>query len=397
MKIAPFRKREIFNPLRINLPATKLVKNDQGMDGSRELLKKYLFQGIEIKLSEDDSKEIEKLRIKIEDLEPEEIEAVIKKRKEKLLKKKYEQYLPEKIISDLLKQDITILALNQLNHIFNVLTRSNISLPEKAKKQYHKIGIDLSNSFFTENFKLLMTTYGYIRDGYEDPLQRCFLKKFPPFSEERDKIPILLNSIETEAIVLKFKEENIVNFLQTNRFISKDRCSNKVDERLLLLEEGLKSDVLFYAPIASQNTIQKIIYTILHTISHSLIKSASQFSGFDIQGLSEIILPEISMVIIYHNQSSNFNLGGLLSLFSDRYKQWIDNATETLDTCKYDPLCKSFDSGDEELGKAACHGCIHIPETSCNHLNYDLYRNIMIRSKHYTQSFLQGIDDEINS
>ena len=72
-------------------------------------------------------------------------------------------------------------------------------------------------------------------------------------------------------------------------------------------------------------------------------------------------------------------LGGLIALVP--YFQDIFNVTfEQLRTCSGDPLCKENKHKLGSYNGAACYGCLLLSETSCEHRNMWLDRNVLLEN-----------------
>ncbi len=123
-----------------------------------------------------------------------------------------------------------------------------------------------------------------------------------------------------------------------------------------------------------------------HTFSHLLIRAISAESGYSSAAIRERIYLEVleqnvrGGVVLYATQpSSEGTLGGLIALVPS-FQNIIDMALEQLQTCSEDPLCRDqrFDIG--AYNGAACYGCLLLSETSCEHRNMWLDRNVMLEN-----------------
>ena len=61
-----------------------------------------------------------------------------------------------------------------------------------------------------------------------------------------------------------------------------------------------------------------------------------------------------------------------------RHKKVLKNAINTLLVCSNDPLCSSVEIKDGGVNGSACHNCLLVSETSCEHQNSLLDRNFFI-------------------
>ena len=76
-------------------------------------------------------------------------------------------------------------------------------------------------------------------------------------------------------------------------------------------------------------------------------------------------------------------LGGLVGT-APRFVQILQNAFDRLRICSNDPICADHEpderSGDRAMHGAACHGCLLIPETSCEMRNLYLDRSLLVQT-----------------
>ena len=114
----------------------------------------------------------------------------------------------------------------------------------------------------------------------------------------------------------------------------------------------------------------KAIYSILHTISHLLIKSAGINSGISKEGFAEIIFPNIPAIFIYPTSEQGHVLGSVSGMFENNYRKFISDAFENFEQCSFDPICTTHHDG-------SCFACTMLSEVSCEHFNKDLSRKYL--------------------
>lgn len=131
-----------------------------------------------------------------------------------------------------------------------------------------------------------------------------------------------------------------------------------------------------------------ILYTLIHSLSHVLMREFSLECGYNAASVRERIYassPDVEVdmagLLIYTAApDSEGTLGGLVSLGQpqelDRLmRQALDHATR----CASDPLCSEHDPAtDRTLHGAACHACMFAPETSCEVGNRYLDRALLV-------------------
>lgn len=123
-----------------------------------------------------------------------------------------------------------------------------------------------------------------------------------------------------------------------------------------------------------------------HTLAHLLIRSISIDSGYSSSAIRERVFVDVDDarararggVILYATQpGSEGTLGGLIALVP-HFQQILHRALEMAGSCSNDPLCgeQHFTSG--KYNGAACYGCALVSETSCEHRNLWLDRNLLL-------------------
>ncbi len=129
-------------------------------------------------------------------------------------------------------------------------------------------------------------------------------------------------------------------------------------------------------------------YVLLHTFAHILIGQLSFDCGYGSAALRERIYcemddPERPMqgVLIYTaSGDSEGTLGGLVRQGeSDRLRTTVGRAIRRAQWCSSDPVCiESAGQGSDNANLAACHGCVLLPETSCETGNRLLDRGLVV-------------------
>ena len=129
-------------------------------------------------------------------------------------------------------------------------------------------------------------------------------------------------------------------------------------------------------------------YVFLHTFAHAMISQLSFDCGYGSAALRERIYceadePDRAMqgVLIYTaSGDSEGSLGGLVRQGEpDRLKAIIDRAMLRVRWCSSDPVCiESVGQGSDNANLAACHGCVLLPETSCEKGNRLLDRGLLV-------------------
>lgn len=122
---------------------------------------------------------------------------------------------------------------------------------------------------------------------------------------------------------------------------------------------------------------------LLHTLAHILINEWSLEAGYPAAALRERLYAADDMagVLVYTATSDSAgSLGGLVAQGEpDRLDRAIRSALHRAEWCSSDPLCvESEASGTGGTNLAACHACVMLPETSCEHNNILLDRALLV-------------------
>jgi hypothetical protein len=120
-----------------------------------------------------------------------------------------------------------------------------------------------------------------------------------------------------------------------------------------------------YHSIGNDQSELRMVFGLLHTLSHLCVRQASLLCGLEKTSLSEYILPKALTIAMYCNHRFGATIGALTALFEQSLTQWLNGIRDSR-ACVYDPLCK--DHG------ATCHACTHLAETSCRFFNLNLSR-----------------------
>jgi Domain of unknown function (DUF1998) len=128
-------------------------------------------------------------------------------------------------------------------------------------------------------------------------------------------------------------------------------------------------------------------FTLLHTLSHLLIRQVSLECGYSSASLRERLYigtaqrPTAGVLLSTSASDSEGTLGGLVSLGTKRHlTRLLDLAFDDAQFCSLDPLCAEHvpSSPSDALHGAACHACLFASETTCEANNRWLDRAVLI-------------------
>ena len=122
---------------------------------------------------------------------------------------------------------------------------------------------------------------------------------------------------------------------------------------------------------------------LLHTLAHVLINEWSLDGGYPAASLRERLYTGDSMAGILISTATSDSAGSLGGLVAqgepNRLEESLHSALVRAQWCSADPLCvESEGSGVGGINLAACHACVLLPETSCEHNNGLLDRAMLI-------------------
>lgn len=146
------------------------------------------------------------------------------------------------------------------------------------------------------------------------------------------------------------------------------------------IAEKWKKNKPIYKDRRRGEEVKNPIFIWWHTLSHALIKALSLFSGYSSTSLRErVYLDEENGGIFIYNTSpgDDSGMGGLVDLVND-FNPILDKVNDLLLHCSNDPICEYSEIMPNKVNGAACHNCLLISETSCEHGNMWLDRHFFI-------------------
>jgi hypothetical protein len=125
-------------------------------------------------------------------------------------------------------------------------------------------------------------------------------------------------------------------------------------------------------------------YVLFHSFAHLLVTAVSLECGYPASSIRERIysIPEVGYGVLLYTGTSDAEgtLGGLVEV-GRKIHLHIRNALQMSELCSNDPVCAQHNPANQHeqrfLHGAACHGCLLISETSCEHHNDFLDRALV--------------------
>ncbi len=127
-----------------------------------------------------------------------------------------------------------------------------------------------------------------------------------------------------------------------------------------------------------------LAYVMLHTLSHLLITAVALDCGYAASSIRERIYAGTSgfgILLYTASPDAEGTLGGLVET-ADQLDRYLRQAVDLGRLCSNDPVCAQHQADRREedrlLVGAACHGCVLLPECSCERRNDFLDRALVV-------------------
>ena len=231
--------------------------------------------------------------------------------------------------------------------------------------------------------RIVSVQTGFRRDDTGEELDESSSKLVPTFFTDSTTKYYPGIAYMGEGIFIKLKHDNLDKFINNDHRKKWFDVHEKV--RLSKIKHDKYSKFLFRDPENSTHELHPH-FVWWHTLSHLLIRTISEESGYSSPSIRERIyfyLDHKKMfggILLYAAQpGSEATLGGLTALVP-HFKSFLNLALKKSHSCSADPLCgmQPFESG--KLNGACCYGCLMNSETSCEHRNMWLDRNLLKES-----------------
>ena len=207
------------------------------------------------------------------------------------------------------------------------------------------------------------------------PVEDSSSAKLLPMSENADLHWLPATVVHGEGIFFEFNSRKLRDWTE----------NPDVKTRILSLKEGYNQRRLERGMKEKEISAK---YVLLHTFAHALIRQLSFDCGYGSASLRERIYCELDEpdrpmqgVLIYTaSGDSEGTLGGLVRQGEpDHMRTVVERAIHHLRWCSSDPVCiESVGQGSDNANLAACHGCVLLPETSCETGNRLLDRGLIV-------------------
>jgi hypothetical protein len=234
---------------------------------------------------------------------------------------------------------------------------------ERQKEQQIARRMGVSSITLVPDYPIITATYGYSRTDY-DP-KKCRLNPFPPEQDHNGKFPIFVDEVQADAIVFGLDAERVYTWLERNGYPPELPTGSDPKLSLRAYFVQIFDNLRLGQTLLSDRAPARLVFGLLHTLSHLCVRQAALLCGLDTTSLSEYVLSRTLRFAIYCNHRFGATIGALTALYEQSLAEWL-NAVSNARRCVYDPVCY-----DRE---GSCHACTHLAETSCRFFNLNLNR-----------------------
>ncbi len=221
--------------------------------------------------------------------------------------------------------------------------------------------LGLGSVVLATDFPITTATFGYSRVDYQP--DTCRLNPFPPDPDYGGKFPIFVDVVQADAVLLRLDHDAVLRWLAMNR------CAPNLPRGEDAAVASKAYFVRLLDTVAPRQTIQtreaRLVFGLLHTLSHLAVRRAALLCGLGGTSLSECVLHRTLTCALYCNHRFGATIGALSALFEQSLAEWLSEI-RSCRRCVYDPVC--IDRG------GSCHACTHLAETSCRFFNLNLGR-----------------------
>lgn len=237
-----------------------------------------------------------------------------------------------------------------------------------------RAGFEPGQMALVKEFPLTYVAVGYSRGGFEP--READLVAYRGRAGHGDAVRTLLfaNPTNTEALVFAMDRARVARWLVANGAATADELRSGADVGRWFAAQVPEFDGRMPPPWGPTPTDDRadpgygaqLLFRLLHSVSHQMLRAVAVDSGFSETGLSEYLFPMALAFAIYPNAGSEFTIGGLRTVIEQNLDEIVQRALDNY-ACLYDPNCMQGNRGVD-------HGCLQLPETACQCWNWFLSR-----------------------
>ncbi|MDB4179413.1 DUF1998 domain-containing protein [Amylibacter sp.] len=183
--------------------------------------------------------------------------------------------------------------------------------------------------------------------------------------------------VRGEGIFLEFRAEELKKWEKSR---TKFGIAKKKNQKIM---DAINSG----SPNFSRRDSADEIFLLVHSFAHALIRQLAFECGYDSGALNERIFVSTKdetlmagLLVYTANGDAEGSLGGLVAQGQPKFiEKIVKSAIENAEYCSNDPICmETQEQGHQGLNAAACHSCLLLPETCCEHNNLLLDRSTLV-------------------
>ena len=203
-------------------------------------------------------------------------------------------------------------------------------------------------------------------------------QRLAPLSEDQDWIPAV--DIRGEGVFIAFSEDKLRTW----------EDDDAVKAHVERFREGMRIENESRSPGRTHEVFTSGRLIMLHSLAHMLISQISLECGYSASAIRERIYcyrdadpakSRAGILLYTGTPGSEGTLGGLVEVGADIVRHLRQAVARNL-ICSNDPVCAQHRPDGPEDGRrregAACHGCLLIAEPSCERMNRDLDRTLVV-------------------
>jgi hypothetical protein len=224
----------------------------------------------------------------------------------------------------------------------------------------------LSRVSLATEFPIINATYGFTRAEYSP--QESRLNPFPPERQHAGRLPVFVDQVHADALLLRLDEGRVLRWMERNRVRPALPAGSDPAASSRAYFVNIFDNVPLFETFGANAAAVRMVFGLLHTISHICVRKAALLCGLEHTSISEYLLPKALSFAMYSNHRFGATIGALSALFEQSLADWL-NAVRSANRCVYDPVCR------DTVG--SCHACTHVAETSCRFFNLNLNRSFL--------------------
>lgn len=217
-----------------------------------------------------------------------------------------------------------------------------------------------------ENFPVLTAVFGFTRG--EAAAGASTLRWF---RSESGALQIHGHRADTEALLFRLDPLAVGHWMAARGYLP-TAPSDAWDARIQILRT---CEIPHPGEVVNPPTPGTALLTLIHSMSHRVMRKISAFSGIERDALSEYLVPLHLSFVVYASTRGDFVLGGLQALFEHDLEKALGEVVHGEPRCALDPGCSRHGG--------ACVACLHVGEPSCRYYNQFLTRDAIFGTDGY--------------